>query len=286
MKSELIKPAIVVILAMFLVCAFTFRVRGGTGDPPSASFAYWPTNPYLNMTVTFDASASSPEGFNDVITRFEWDFGDGSPKVVKTGNPPDPIITRAFLQIKTFIVTLNATDSEGLWSTTSKPLTTLPEFGPTANFTWTPTSPIINQTTTFDASNSTTGWSAKTRRYSPLQTYIWNFSDGTGNITITNPIITHGFTQPGSFLVRLTVVDADGRSAQTSATIQVQNITGKTYDVNGDGKIDSRDVYAVARAFGSRPGDPNWDARCDFNKDNKVDTRDYYPVCQHYGQDP
>lgn len=281
-----VKASIIVLLAMLTLSVFTFDARSGTGDPPSASFTYWPTNPYQNMTVTFDASASSPEGFNDVITRYEWNFGDGSPKIVRIGSPPDPIITHAFVQLATFIVTLNVTDNEGLWSTTSKPITTLSEFGPTANFTWTPTSPIINQTTTFDASNSTTGWSAKTARFSPIQNYVWNFSDSTGNITVTNPVISHGFAQPGNFLVHLTVIDADGRSSHVSTTITVQNITAKTYDVNGDGKIDTRDVYAVARAFGSRPGDPNWNARCDFNSDGKVDMKDYFPVCQRYGQDP
>jgi hypothetical protein len=46
------------------------------------------------------------------------------------------------------------------------------------------------------------------------------------------------------------------------------------------------DVYAVALAFGSMPGYPNWNPACDFNHDGVVNLKDYYPVCLHFGEDP
>ena len=55
-------------------------------------------------------------------------------------------------------------------------------------------------------------------------------------------------------------------------------------DVNGDGKVDVRDLYAVARAYGSSEGQPNWNPACDINSDGKVDTRDYYITCRNYGK--
>jgi len=249
--------------------------------PPQASFIYWPLTPYQNQTVYFDASASSAEGYNDTITKYEWSFGDGTPKVTKT----NPFATHNFTQLTTFIVKLNVTDNEGLWSTTSKTLTTLPEFGPTANFTWSPKEPFFNQTTTFNASNSTVGWCARTQRFSPIQTYRWNFGDG--NITtVTNPIITHAFRLPNNYTVSLTITDADGRTSVRSALVRVQNATVKLYDVNLDGVIDLKDVFRVGKAYGTRPGDPKWDPACDFNHDGIIDLKDYYPVCQHYGEDP
>jgi len=260
----------------------TFNVENSAGYPPQASFAYWPAAPLLNQTVNFDASSSTPEGFNDSITSYKWNFGDNKPPITES----DPYITHNYQQTGTFIVTLNVTDNEGLWSTTSKPITIYPEFGPTANFTWTPIEPIINENVTFDASNSTLGWCANTQRFSPIQTYTWNFSDDTGEIVVTTPAITHNFTQPGNYTVKLRIVDADGRSDQVSALVQVLNVTLKMYDVNGDGKIDLKDVYRVAKAYGSFPGHPRWDPACDFNKDNKVDLKDYYPVCKNYGKDP
>jgi PKD repeat protein len=260
----------------------TFSVENSAGYPPQASFAYWPAKPYLNMTVNFDASSSTPEGFNDKITSYKWDFGDGTPKQTKT----TPTITHNYLQAKTFIVTLNVTDNEGLWSTTSKPITIYPEFGPTANFTWTPTKPYINQITTFNASKSTTGWCARTQRFSPIQNYKWNFGDGTGNITVTDPIIYHSYGTLGNRTVTLTVTDADGRSNQVSAIIEVLNVTLKMYDVDGNHKIDLADVLAVAIAYGSYPGHPKWNPACDFNHDDKVDLDDYLGVALNYGHDP
>jgi PKD repeat protein len=272
-----------VVLILFLNEAFTinYHVQCESAEPPQASFTYAPAKPYLNMTITFDASFSSPEGFNDIITSYTWDFGDGTPKITVD----NPIITHAYTSLNTFIIVLNVTDGEGLWGACSKPITIYPEFGPTANFTWTPQEPIINETITFDASGSTPGWCANTQRFSPIQTYIWNFGDGTGNTTTTNAT-NKSYATPGNYTVTLTIIDADQRMSQTTALITVLNVTIKTYDVNGDGKIDLKDVYRVAKAYGSFPGHPKWDPACDFNKDDKVDLKDYYPVCKHYGEDP
>jgi hypothetical protein len=55
-------------------------------------------------------------------------------------------------------------------------------------------------------------------------------------------------------------------------------------DINGDGKVDLKDVYAVAKAYGSFPGHPKWNPNCDINNDNKVDLKDYYTTCKNYGK--
>jgi hypothetical protein len=274
----------------------TFNVQRSTGYPPQAVFVYQPSNSHLNETVNFDASFSTPEGFNGVITRYEWDFGDGTPKVVMTGSPPTGTTTHTYLQANKFIITLNATDNEVLWSATSKPITILPESPPTASFTWTPTTPYEIDNATFDASSSTPGWSAKEQSLSPIINYTWFFNDGSSNVTTTNQTTTHMFGREGYFTVYLTVTDDVGRSGVTSHAVHVLNSSSiKKYDVTGDGKVDVRDIYAGARAFGSvgsdywYPGSPpssNWNPLCDFNGDNKVDMRDYYPLCQHYGMDP
>lgn len=45
-------------------------------------------------------------------------------------------------------------------------------------------------------------------------------------------------------------------------------------DVNWDGVIDYSDLDLLKAAYGSRPGDPNWDQDCDLNGDDLVDIRD------------
>jgi PKD repeat protein len=275
--------------ATFSSATTTFTVQSTTGIPPQASFAYSPPNPTINRTVSFDASSSSPEGYGDVITRYDWNFGDGTPDYITTGNPADPTASHVFTQAIQYIVTLNVTNNEALWCTTSKPITPSLGFGPTANFTWTPPSPVLNETVTFDASNSTPG------DFSTLVNYIWDFSDGTGIFNVSTPQINHSFTQPDNYTVTLTVLDSASRTHSTSATVQVQNATIKLYDLNKDGKIDGKDLTIIAHAFGSygpnylypgSPASPNWDPRADTNGDNKVDGKDLTPIAKNFGKDP
>jgi len=260
----------------------TFDIQNSQGYPPQASFAYWPAKPYENQTVQFDASSSTPEGFNDTITKYEWIFGDGTPKTTKT----IPTITHNYMIANQYIVTLNVTDNEGLWSTTSKPITIYPESGPTANFTWNPQTPFINETITFDASTSTIGWSKAIGDYSPITNYAWNFSDSTGIISVTSPTVTHNYTQPGNYTVTLTITDANSRSDLAWVIVQVLNVTLKQCDINGDGKIDMKDIRAVAKLFGVNYPDPRYDPKCDINKDGKIDMKDIREVAKRFGQDP
>jgi carboxypeptidase T len=55
-------------------------------------------------------------------------------------------------------------------------------------------------------------------------------------------------------------------------------------DVNGDEKVDVKDIYRIAKAYGSYPEHSRWDAICDLNLDFKVDIKDYYPACKNYGK--
>jgi len=43
------------------------------------------------------------------------------------------------------------------------------------------------------------------------------------------------------------------------------------------------DLFALADAYGSEPGDDNWDERCDFNDDDKVNYEDLFTLGDYYG---
>jgi ABC-type transport system substrate-binding protein len=45
-------------------------------------------------------------------------------------------------------------------------------------------------------------------------------------------------------------------------------------DVNSDGFADETDIDLIGLAWGSYPGHPNWDPRCDLNPDNFIDAED------------
>jgi len=244
--------------------------------PPQASFTYYPSNPYTNATVTFDASASTAEGFLDEIVNYAWDFGDGT-----KANTANPIYykTTGYKQPGTYIVMLNVTDTKGLWCTTSKPITILPPTGPTANFIWSPLAPVVNKSVVFDASSSILGWNGTGPAF--IVSYKWDFGDS--NITtVTTPIISHVFKAEGNYTVTLTVTDTQGFQSSKTKTVSVSSkIEG---DVDGDGKVTLVDLVFVAKAYGSKPGDSNWDPRCDLDGNGQVGLSDLVIIAKNYGR--
>jgi parallel beta-helix repeat protein len=55
-------------------------------------------------------------------------------------------------------------------------------------------------------------------------------------------------------------------------------------DINGDGKVDGRDISIAAKAFGTRPGDSRWNPDADINGDGKVDGRDITLIARNFGK--
>jgi len=241
---------------------------------PHADFTWSPPSPYVNETIVFNASASTPNG--GMIVSYEWDFGDGKVLIMS-----DPIAYHSYLLKGNYTVSLNVTDNQGLWSRKSKIISVLPPGGPTAAFVWYPSSPTPNQTVTFDASGSLPGWNGT--HHPPILTYTWDFGDG--NITsLTAPVIYHLYSQPGNYTVMLTVVDSGNQSNTVSHVVEV--LAAKRLDINNDGIIDITDIYLCALAFGTTPGSPGWNPRCDVNNDGIVDITDTYLIAMHYGEDP
>lgn len=54
-------------------------------------------------------------------------------------------------------------------------------------------------------------------------------------------------------------------------------------DLNGDDKVDMRDVGVEARAFGSFPGHPRWNPDYDLNGDDMINMRDVALVVKNFG---
>jgi PKD repeat protein len=88
---------------------------------------------------------------------------------------------------------------------------------PTASFTFSPSSPAVGQTVTFDASSS----------YDPdgsIVSYSWNFGDGS---TASGAVVQHSYSSPGTYTVTLTVTDNNGLTASISKQITVDEQSQK-----------------------------------------------------------
>ena len=84
-------------------------------------------------------------------------------------------------------------------------------------FSFTPSNPSQGQTVLFDAQEST----------GSIAEYRWEFGDGG---SAQGRTASHAFNQVGSFFVRLTLVDAAGRTASISRSISVGQSAAPTAD--------------------------------------------------------
>ena len=55
-------------------------------------------------------------------------------------------------------------------------------------------------------------------------------------------------------------------------------------DINGDDVVDIYDALLAASAYGSKPGDPNWNPNADLNGDGIIDIYDIIILANHFGQ--
>jgi ABC-type transport system substrate-binding protein len=58
-------------------------------------------------------------------------------------------------------------------------------------------------------------------------------------------------------------------------------------DVNGDGKVNVKDIFAIAKAFGSECGQPKYDPNLDIDGDCKINVKDMFTTAKNFGhEDP
>jgi PKD repeat protein len=81
-------------------------VTVGAGVGPQADFVFSPTNPSVNATVFFNGSPSTA-GTGHRIVRYDWNFGDGSPR--RSGVS----VSNAYTAGGTYNVILTVTDEVG-----------------------------------------------------------------------------------------------------------------------------------------------------------------------------
>ncbi len=176
---------------------------------PTAAFVFSPSSPARGQTIFFNASTSRP-ATNRSIVSYDWDFGDGRSASGLTA-------TKIYDSNGAFVVVLTVKDDVNEIGTSTQTITISNVTGaPTAVLDVSPTATITTATqVNFDAARSTPG-------ASPIAKYGFNWGDGTTtNLLAPDARTSHHFSAPGTYIVRLTVEDTQGRTASVTVTVTV-----------------------------------------------------------------
>lgn len=184
---------------------------------PSQPSGNTPGAPYLSYV--YSTSTTDPDG-DDIYYWFDWGDGSNSGWVGPYSSGANGSVSHYWSSPGTYQVKAKVKDEYGAenslgWSASlsvniKQSSVTPSNQEPNADFTYIPTSPLINETVNFtDASTDIDGF---------IVSWDWEFGDGT-NSTEQNP--SHVYNQSGEYLVNLTVTDNENATCTTKRTISV-----------------------------------------------------------------
>jgi PKD repeat protein len=161
-----------------------------------------------------------------LVDRTPADFGALSSRTPTTGadgratlayRAPQPVAGVAISTIVEIAVTPIGSDYKNASARFASirlvpPGIVLPPSGLQAVFSFTPSSPTANQTVLFDASESQAPAS------NPIASYQWEFGNGR---SASGRTATNQYDAAGTYVVRLTIMDGFGRTAERSQSVTV-----------------------------------------------------------------
>ncbi|HYU55085.1 MAG TPA: PKD domain-containing protein [Candidatus Dormibacteraeota bacterium] len=201
---------------------------------PTVSFTYGPMSPETSSPVTFNARTTGGVG----SFAFSWSFGDGNLSVI---NPA----SHTYSTPGSFTVTLTATDSDGVNASSSQVIIVAPALS--VGFTNSPTNPEADQPVTFTETQSGGVGNVS---------LSWDFGD---NSSSTENLTAHTYRTSGSFLVSVTVTDADGVSTTSTQTVNVVASLGAGLTFSPSSPHAGDNIIFVASATGGvQPYNYSW----------------------------
>lgn len=175
-------------------------------EPPTAVII-GPEEASVGEILRFDGSTSTSEVG---ITNYSWDYGDGT-------QADGPVVEKIYVTPGTFQVTLVVADKLGQRGSITHEINIIaqpPEQIPPTAVIDGPTDGFVAEPVTFSAESSTSG-------SSPINSFTWDFGDGTGSPASSNTSVTTLYESSGTFTVTVIATDANGLSDSDSMQIVV-----------------------------------------------------------------
>jgi len=255
-------------------------------DTPAKPRAFFSVKPPIagpNQTITFDASSSTAEGYGDTITSYKWNFGDG-----KSGT--GKIATHSYTNLGNYTATLNVTDSEGLWNTTSRkvPISIVHDIA-VLNIQcleriynqWlvSVTVTVKNEGTiseTFAVSLYANSNLIATKNVNSLGVLL--------TTTLTFSWNTTGLTLLANYTLKAaaTILVGETDTADNSKTFGPILVT-MLGDIMFNRKIDLYDAVSLLGIYGVKEGSSKWNLMADLRRDGVINLYDAVMVLARYG---
>lgn len=192
--------------------------------PPKADFSFTPPNPTTASDVVFQDRSTN-------ASRWHWTFGDGQTSEME--NPSHRFANPARYNVQLLVSNESGQDNAGADITITPPAT-----APVAEFTWSPQYPNPSATVTFTNQSQGTG-----------NSYLWNFADGTGTSSSTNP--SHTFAATTDYTVTLTATNEGGKSTASHTLSVGAAPTAVTFSLDTLSPRASSSVGFIGSAKGS-----------------------------------
>lgn len=173
---------------------------------PTAAFTKSPTSPAVLQNVNFVGTGSTAAAGHSLV-QYDWSFGDGT-----SSSGAIPSTHHAYTATGTYTVTLTVTDDVGQTATASSDVAVV--VGIVANFTISPTNPLVSATVNVNGADSTTVAGAS------IVSYSWDFGNGL-TFSDSSSSATTTYSSARTYTIRLTVRDSAGRTATVTKTVTV-----------------------------------------------------------------
>jgi uncharacterized repeat protein (TIGR02543 family) len=170
---------------------------------PTAAFTMTPETGKNPLTITLDASASTPGSGN--IVNYIWNFSDGT-------TASGMVTQKTFAEHGTYTIFLSVLNTESKVASTQSDIVVIENLHPVANLSASVSEGTLPLVVQFDASGS----------FDPdgsIVRYDWDFGDGTilddGGATPS-----HTYTTEGTFVATVTVTDDNTATDEASVTLR------------------------------------------------------------------